>query len=43
MEGTFMLFYSRVRDLFDTGALNSFVVVRMMNELGLAPRELETV
>ena len=43
MEGTLTLFHSRVRALFDTGASNSFIVVRMMNDLGLVPLELETV
>ena len=43
MEGTLTLFHSRVRALFDTGASNSFIVVRMMNDLGLVPQELETV
>ena len=43
MEGTLTLFHSRVRSLFDTSASNSFIVVRMMNDLGLVPRELETV
>ena len=38
MEGTLTLFHSRVRALFDTGASNSFIVVRMMNDLGLVPR-----
>ena len=37
MEGTLTLFHSRVRDLFDTGALNSFIAVQMMNDLGLVP------
>ena len=43
MEGTLTLFYSRVRALFDTGASNSFITVRMMNDLGLVPQELEIV
>ena len=43
MEGTLMLFYSRIRALFNTGASNYFIAVRMMNHLGLVPRELETV
>ena len=37
MEGTLTLFHSRVRALFDTSALNSFIAVRMMNDLGLVP------
>ena len=40
MEGTLILFHSRVRVLFDTGASNYFIVVRMMNYLGLVPQEL---
>ena len=43
MEGTLTLFYSRVRALFDIGASNSFIAVRMMNDLGLVPHELEIV
>ena len=43
MEGTLTLFYSRVRALFDTSASNSFTAVRMMNDLGLVPKELETI
>ena len=43
MEGRLMLFHSRVRALFDTGASNSFIAVRMMNDLGLVPQELETI
>ena len=43
MKGMLTLFHSRVRALFDTGASNSFIVVRMMNDLGLEPHELETV
>ena len=43
MEGTLTLFHSRVRALFDTGALNSFIAVRMMNDLGLVPQEFETI
>ena len=43
MEGTLTLFHSRVRALFDTGASNSFIAVRMMNDLGLVPQELKTV
>ena len=38
MEGTLMLFYSHVKALFDTGASNSFIAVRMMNDLGLVPQ-----
>ena len=41
MEGTLTLFHSCVRALFDTGASNSFIVVRMMNDLGLVPQELK--
>ena len=37
MEGTLTLFHSRVRALFDTEASNSFIIVRMMNDLGLVP------
>ena len=43
MEGTLTLFHSCIRALFDTGASNSFIFVRMMNDLGLVPQELETV
>ena len=43
MGSTLTLFYSRVRALFDTSASNSFIDVRMMNDLGLVPRELKTV
>ena len=43
MEDTLTLFHSCVRALFDTGTSNSFIEVRMMNDLGLVPRELETV
>ena len=37
MEGTLMLFHNHVRALFDTGASNYFISVRMMNDLGLVP------
>ena len=43
MEGTLTLFYSHVRALFDTSASNSFIVVRMMNDLGIVPHKLKTV
>ena len=42
LEGTLTLFYSCVRALFDTGASNSFIFVRMMNDLSLVPQELAT-
>ena len=37
IEGTLTLFHSCVRALFDTGTSNSFIVVRIMNDLGLVP------
>ena len=37
------LFHSCVRALFDTSASNSFIAIRMMNDLGLVSQELETV
>ena len=40
MEGTLTLFYSHFRALFDTSASNSFIVVRVMNDLGLVPKNL---
>ena len=43
MEGMLTLFYSCVRTLFDTVASNSFISVKMMNDLGLVPQELETI
>ena len=43
IEGTLPLFHSRVRAFFDTGASNSFIAVKMMNDLGLVLQELETV
>ena len=43
MEGMLTLFHSRVRASFDTGASNSFTAIRMMNDSGLVPQELETI
>ena len=43
MEGTLILFHSHIRALFDTGASNSFIAARMINDLGLVPQELETI
>ena len=43
MEGTLMLFRSRTRALFDTGASNSFIAIQMMHDLGLVPQLLEMV
>ena len=43
MEGMLTLFYYYIRALFDTGASNSFIAVRMMNDLGLVPQGLEIV
>ena len=37
LEGMLMLFHSRVRALFDTGASRSFIAVRVMHDLGLVP------
>ena len=42
MEGTLVLFHTQVRVLFDTGASNSFIAVRVMCELGLVPQTLKT-
>ena len=42
LEGTIMLFHSQVKALFDTGASNSFIAVRIMRELGLVPQALGT-
>ena len=36
-----MLFYSRIRSLFDTSALNSFIAVRMTYNFHLVPQRLE--
>ena len=43
LEGTLTLFHSRIKVLFDIGASNSFISMRMMNDLGLVPQELKTV
>ena len=43
MEGTPTLFHSHVRALFDTSASNSFIAIRMMNDLGIVPCKLKTV
>ena len=43
IERTLTLFHSHVRALFDTSASNSFIAIRIMNDLGLVPQELETV
>ena len=37
IKGMLTLFHNRIRALFDTGASNSFIAVRMMKELGLVP------
>ena len=37
LEGTLFLFQTQVRVLFDTKTSNSFVVVRVICELGLVP------
>ena len=42
LEGTITLFHTQVKVLFDTGASNSFVVVKIMCELGLVPQALKT-
>ena len=36
-----MLFYNRVKVLFDTGASNSFIVLKFVQDLGLVPQTLE--
>ena len=42
LEGTITLFHTQVKVLFDTGASNSFVSVKIMCELGLVPQALKT-
>ena len=42
LEGTITLFHTQVKVLFDTGASNSFVVVKIMCELVLVPQALKT-
>ena len=39
LEGTLKLFNDKVKVLFDTGSSNSFISIRMMNDLGLVPQE----
>ena len=41
LEGTIALFHTQVKILFDTGASNSFIAVRIMCELGLVPQALK--
>ena len=41
LEGTLTLFHSRVKVLFDTGASNSFIAYRVVQDLGLVPQTLE--
>ena len=42
LEGTIALFHTQVKVLFDTGASNSFITIRIMCELGLVPQALKT-
>ena len=37
LEGTLMLFYSKVKVLFDTSAPNSFIAFKLVQDLGLVP------
>ena len=37
LEGTIALFHTQVKVLFDIGASNSFIAVKIMYELGLVP------
>ena len=41
LEGTLTLFHTQVKALFDIGASNSFIVARIMCELGLVPQALK--
>ena len=40
LEGTLKLFYNRVKVLFDTGVLNSFISFKLVQDLGLVPQTL---
>ena len=41
LEGTLMLFPSRVKVLFDTSAPNSFIAFKLLQDLGLVPQPLK--
>ena len=41
LEGTLTLHNTRVRVLFDTGAMNSFIAIRTMQLLGLPSQNLD--
>ena len=41
LEGTLTLFNSQAKVLFDTGASNSFIAIKTVQELGLRPQALE--